>query len=142
MFNLQRTAIAVAAGVSVLGLTACDPSQFEPTPTPAPRLVEATETQWVAPTSVMPVQRDPYKSNGTWRVPSQIAPGDYQVIITDTDGSGYWAICADAGCAIDGDGSDFTGMIDNGFIFEDDYLHVPPHAFSIKLRGVELVAVA
>jgi hypothetical protein len=140
MSKFKNTAIALAAGVAVLGLTACDPSQLEPTPTPVPRVVDATETPWVAPTSVLPVKVDPYTTTGTWLVPSEIAPGTYRVNLKGANG--YYEVCADLACDIDFDGDDSTGMIDNAFLEGPGFVEIPAHAEAVTLRGVELVAVA
>ncbi|TLF72885.1 hypothetical protein [Nocardia cyriacigeorgica] len=136
MFKLKRTALIVAAGVAVLSLTACDPSQLEPRPTPAPRVVDATETPWVAPTSVLPVRADPYSSDGAWLIGSEIAPGNYRVVPTSEFGGG-WTLCATYGC-----GPLDPGFIANDFLTGPGYVTIPADALLIELTNVRLEAVA
>ncbi|WP_328439200.1 hypothetical protein [Nocardia puris] len=139
MFKLKNTVAALAiAALAVLGATACEPVEGKPTPSTttgidAPGL-------WIAPTSTLPVapaKLDPLKSEGTWLVPGDIAPGTYRVTPTGSF-SGYVELCADLACEIDFDGSDYTGMISNELYSGPGFLVVPDHAVAVTLQRVEL----
>lgn len=84
--------------------------------------------------------------SGVWFVPADIEPGTYRAYSTrDTGwnaGTGYYAVCADAACEIDFDGSDYTGLIDNGNLAGGPGLVVvPEHAAVVELSGVRLEAI-
>lgn len=94
------------------------------------------------------VESGPFTTGtGTWFVPSDIAPGTYRAYSTRESGivagTGYYAVCADAACEIDFDGSDYTGLIDNGNLDGGPGLVVvPEHAATVQLSGVRLEAIA
>ncbi|WP_280201728.1 hypothetical protein [Nocardia cyriacigeorgica] len=140
MFKLKRTALIVAAGVTVLGLTACDPSATVDgiaTPTSSVHEVAAPETrpQWPTIPTEVPVE-DPYSTNGAWFIGSEITPGDYRVIATSQFGGG-WKLCATIQCEIG-----TPGFIDNDFVANRGYVTIPADALLIELTNVRLEAVA
>ncbi|MGW5514643.1 hypothetical protein [Nocardia africana] len=141
MRALRRTAIAlIAAAATTFAVTACDPDDSNSSPaslSSTAGLVPAAVSR-IATTPPPPV--DPYSTNGTWLVPSEIAPGNYRVIPKNSRG-GYWETCADAGCDIDFDGSDHTGLIDNDNVDGPGVVNIPTWAYSIKLRNVRLAPI-
>lgn len=72
---------------------------------------------------------DPYSSDGTWLVPSEIAPGTYRAAVKPGSfaGMGYYKTCADYTCEI---GTD--GFIDNGLLQGPGIVLVPSNAVSVK----------
>ena len=137
MFKFKRSAIALAvAGIAVLGLSACDPNEVTGSAVP----VSHVDTTFEAPTTQMPIAStvrpaDPYSTNGRWRVPEQIAPGDYQATPTHELG-GYWEQTRVIG-AVPGD----DGFLSNDFITGQDYVHIGPDTKFIELDDVTLTPV-
>lgn len=122
--TVEGTAVASAA-------TTSDPTYIPYTPK-----YTAPTSKWNAPKAT-----DPYSTNGTWLVPSQIKPGNYLATPDGTRSGGYIEVCADIGCDIDFDGSDYTGMISNDYIEGQGYVTIPESAFSITLDDLELSPV-
>ena len=80
---------------------------------------------------------DPYSSDGTWLVPTEIAPGTYRAIVrSDAYGGGYFKVCADYSCKIG-----TPGFIDNDSFEGSAILVVPPNAVSVELSDVELTRI-
>ncbi|NEW42767.1 hypothetical protein GV794_02170 [Nocardia cyriacigeorgica] len=140
MFKYKRTGLALAAGVAVLGLTACDPSTIDgrATPTATVHEVEQPETrpQWPTTVDAIVEPDDPYSTDGAWFIGSEIAPGDYRVIVTSEFGGG-WKLCATIQCEIG-----TPGFIDNDFVTNRGYVTIPADALLIELTNVRLEAVA
>ena len=136
MRNLHRITLTVLASAAVIaGLTACDPDDNLSSPA---SLTTTTDSfaRYTAPTSEMqiaaPKKVDPYSSNGRWRVPEQIAPGDYQATPTHPMG-GYWEQVSAIG-AEPGD----PEFLSNDFITAPDYVHIGPDTKFIQLDDVTL----
>jgi hypothetical protein len=75
-------------------------------------------------------------TDGMLKVGTDIQPGIYQV--KPIGGSGYFALCADAGCRIDFDGSDATGMIDNEIVSGPSYMEVGPGVTYVKVTSLKI----
>ena len=137
MFNsINRIAFTLAAAAaSVIALSACEPIEVDGYPTPADHTVPAVE--WTAPTSKLPVTPapvDPYSSNGTWLVPSEIDYGTYKATST-SDLFGYWALCADLAC------QPGPGMIQNEIVDASGYVVIGPDAVAVELDDIVLTRV-
>lgn len=119
-----------AAGITLAALTGCVPQDQTGTPTPttsrAPYSFTFPTTKTVAPVA------DPYSSTGTWKVPTQIQPGTYQVNPIKPGRTGYWSTCANLVC------DPFDGMIDNELVSGPGYVVIPDTAVAIELRNVAL----
>ncbi len=141
MFTRKFIATTAIAGLSVLGLTACNPDTTSGNPVPVTRMADAAST-YTAPTSQMPMKRahpaDPMSSDGMWKVPEQIAPGDYQIAFRDPSvGSAYYELCADIACKIG------AGMLGNDFVAAaPDYVSIPVGAQYIRMRNIVLTPMA
>ena len=135
MHIVKRAALAAAAVLATIAVTACEPvAETDSFTSDRPARTNRVTTEWTPPPAP---KTDPYTTSGTWLVPSEIAPGTYKV--TPTDSTGYVATCADLACEIDFDGSDFTGLIDNKLVTgKAAYLVIPAHAVAVELRDVTL----
>jgi hypothetical protein len=78
------------------------------------------------------VTGDPYTSDGTWMVPSEITPGTYRVALT-TGAMGYSKICADYTCEIG-----TSGFIANELYRGPGILVIPATAVSVELSRISL----
>lgn len=143
------TGIAAIAVVGIVGASCSGTSTVEGTAVPVSDALEFptidgvefadTDTTYTAPTATA----DPYSNDGTWLIPEEILPGDYKVT-PDTSSwrnSGYWELCADLACEIDMDGSDYTGMIQNGAVTGQGYVTIPEYAVAITLDNVTLTPI-
>ncbi|WP_280420052.1 hypothetical protein [Nocardia carnea] len=129
--SIRTTAALIAAGLTALTLSACDPATAADEPSdPTTRRVSAPT--WTPTTSVAPVVKvvDPYSTTGMWRVPQDIAPGTYQATTTST---GYWKLCRTAACEI---GTD--GFIDNDLYQTQTYLTIPADAAYVEIKNTTL----
>ncbi|MBF6277007.1 hypothetical protein [Nocardia nova] len=137
---VRRTLPVLAAAAVALSLTACDPDDDNATP--------ASLSSWtvhpttpsrmsdVFPHYAEPTQRpDPLSTNGRWRVPEDIRPGDYTV--TPTDGTGYWKLCRSIRCEI---GTD--GFIENDLVDGPNFVTIPTDARYIQIRDLVLAPAA
>ena len=93
-------------------------------------LIAAGSLLGAAPASAAP---SPYSSDGTWLVPSEIAPGTYRTALASGESMGYYATCADFACEIG-----TPGFITNDNLRGPGIVVVPPNAVSIELRGLVL----
>lgn len=139
MFKYKRTVLALAVtAFATLAVTACEPVDGTAVPgtqaDKAPGLWISTTTPkpYVAPTTKLPAKADPYSSNGMWRVPEDIAAGEYRVIPT-SDFGGYWKLCATMQCKIG-----TSGFIENDLISGPSYISIPAEARFIELSRVRL----
>ena len=78
---------------------------------------------------------DPYSSDGTWLVPTEITPGTYRV--ASTGSLGYSKVCADYTCEI---GTD--GFISNDLYQGPGVLVIPSNAVSVQLSDVSLTRMS
>lgn len=136
----MRTGIKIIGGVTIgaaaLTTVACGSSDTSAAGSGGSTVVEqAAEGQSDAARS-RPVS-DPLTDDGMWLVGDEIQAGNYRVTSDDRFG-GYWARCADAECAIDMDGDESTGLIDNGFVTGSSIVHVGVSDFALEVRGVTL----
>src|ERR1700752_2624634 len=76
-------------------------------------------------------------TDGMLKVGTDIQPGVYQVRPADGN-MGYFALCADAGCRIDFDGSDATGLIDNEIVRGPAYMEVGPGVAYVKVTSLKI----
>ena len=81
---------------------------------------------------------NPYNSDGTWLVPTEIAPGTYRAVSNDGTGTGYYAVCGDYSCEPGAGNS----MISNDFFSGSSIIVVPPNAVSVELDGVALTRLS
>lgn len=102
--------------------------------TPAPPPVSSTST---AARRVAAASVDPYSSNGTWQVPSQIPPGTYRTALAAWQTNGYYTICADCTCE-----PNTPGFIRIDFLNGPGVVMIPPNAASIKLNNLILTPMA
>lgn len=122
---------ATLASLALVALAAAGcTTEPEALPTPGTSLPD-TYVAPPLPAPPTPAAKDPYRSTGTWLVPSQIAYGEYRVTLTGS--TGYWKLCGDLSCKL---GTD--GFLDNEFLQGPGILVVPLNAVSIELRGVIL----
>lgn len=73
---------------------------------------------------------DPYSSDGTWLVPTEITPGTYRVA---AHGMGYSKLCADYTCEIG-----TNGFISNELYRGPGVLVIPSNAVSVELSNISL----
>lgn len=135
---MKRFTIALLAAAAVVGATACVPEDKTGTAVPTTTPWSYTPPKFTAPTTTIPVKLDPYKTTGTWLVPSEIAPGSYRVSVQPGQSRGYTAVCADLSC------DPGPGMISN-----ENYsgpgtgiVVVPADAVSVQLKRVILTPLA
>lgn len=142
---MSKKPLLFAAGAIVLlgvSAAACTGDTDDGTPTATSTYVDAmsdavTESSSSTPTSPTRTTRsDPYNTDGTWLVPSDIAPGNYRVLVDDSAfaGMGYVEVCGDAACEIG-----TPGFLSNEVYQGPGVLSVPPNAFSVELNNVALV---
>lgn len=134
-------AIAIVALISIVAVANPDDSgtvestavaaTTDPTYIPYTPKYTTPTSKWNAPKKV-----DPYSTNGTWLVPSEIAPGTYRAITNDSIG-GYYEVCATMGCDAFGDGE----LITNDFFEGSSIVVIPPNAVSIKLDDATLTPI-
>lgn len=125
------TKVTLAAAALSMSVAACSPVA-SPKVSPEAKQEQAQVAVAVA---------DPYSSDGTWLVPSEIRPGTYRAVQTSKDWPGYVAVCADAECDVDFDGDDTTGLIRNDIVKGSSVVVVPPGAFSVEIQRVTLTPI-
>lgn len=129
---MKRIVLAsTIVAASIIGLAACSTgpsSEVTSLPSDAPHPGAPVVTPAKAP-----AKADPYTTDGTWKVPSEIVPGSYRVELKPGKTSGYTEVCSDVACKIG------KGMLSNDFLTASSTVDIPANAVMIKLRGVNLI---
>lgn len=130
---MTRTITTILAAALTLGaLTACVPQDETGTAVPTTTPWSYTRPKFAAPTTTIPVKTDPYRTTGTWLVPSEIAPGNYRVTVQPGQTRGYTATCSTLTCDIGG------GLMDNANYSGPGILVIHANAVSVELKRVIL----
>jgi hypothetical protein len=136
-----KIAAGAAGGLLILsvGATLADNSNNVPDTATTPSTVFTAApvvTKVPVPTTpATPATPVAWSKNGTYKVGSQIQPGDYSYTVVGRAG-GYWKTCNDIACEIG-----TPGFIDNDFIPEKGstgFLTIPVTAGFVELSGLLL----